>query len=330
MSSPSFKDDDGRVRRRTKPKRVLLPIKYTLKVLKKLKSLRRTSFHRSGSSQSPPPIADSLLESAEPFPHLKGLVDSVNVLRQSAGYSDIQERQEIYHRSLEILDAVADENLDFSQAEICEKLTALTILFTDIHNCLTPRSTCVDLKDLKRQLDTAHSSFVMGNKSQALTRSKVKRFFSTFADVLTTVLRALDQSADAFPPLKSAVGGILACSNITKRVKSSKIRARELKEELTVTINALLSNPQITIDLSGLRSKIPQLDTIVQQSYTMRLKHLNHNEGVLMASESDLKRVHRLYQLLSASPRKKKRWKLPPIKSTSTYYGLFSISLAFF
>ncbi|KAJ7631601.1 hypothetical protein DFH06DRAFT_698239 [Mycena polygramma] len=48
----------------------------------------------------------------------------------------------------------------------------------------------------------------------------------TLPDVLWTALTALQESADAFPPLKSAVGGVIAICNIAERAKRSRSEAR--------------------------------------------------------------------------------------------------------
>ncbi|KAJ7277563.1 hypothetical protein C8J57DRAFT_1504395 [Mycena rebaudengoi] len=49
---------------------------------------------------------------------------------------------------------------------------------------------------------------------------------SALPDVLWTSLHALKESADAFPPLKSVVGGVVVIWNIAERAKHSKTDAR--------------------------------------------------------------------------------------------------------
>ncbi|KAJ7055323.1 hypothetical protein C8F01DRAFT_1160178, partial [Mycena amicta] len=47
-------------------------------------------------------------------------------------------------------------------------------------------------------------------------------------DILWTSLTALRESSDAFPPLKSAVGGVVVLCNIAERAKHSKSDARDI------------------------------------------------------------------------------------------------------
>ncbi|KAJ7138945.1 hypothetical protein C8R46DRAFT_605174 [Mycena filopes] len=67
------------------------------------------------------------------------------------------------------------------------------------------------------------------------------------SDVLYTSLDALRESSDAFPPLKSAVGGVMALWEMAKRAKHSKADARGLalgaQEILDVLVDAVPDDP---------------------------------------------------------------------------------------
>ncbi|KAJ7138956.1 hypothetical protein C8R46DRAFT_1234186 [Mycena filopes] len=85
----------------------------------------------------------------------------------------------------------------------------------------------------------------------------------TVGDVIQTSLGVVKQSADAFPPLKAVVGGILAALDIRKRVKRSKADADKIAAR-TQTISAGIAQPvplQRSIDdfnlhLSDIRSSV--------------------------------------------------------------------------
>jgi len=62
---------------------------------------------------------------------------------------------------------------------------------------------------------------VEGNRSQdtvftTTTSGKTKKAWDVTRSGLLTALRILEKSADAFPPLKSAVGGLVACLDLAQ------------------------------------------------------------------------------------------------------------------
>ncbi|KAF7343303.1 hypothetical protein MVEN_01762600 [Mycena venus] len=73
-----------------------------------------------------------------------------------------------------------------------------------------------------------------GRKPSAPTvKLKSSLFHNTLSavpDVVSTALLALKESADAYPPLKSAVGGVLALRDIAQRAKHSKSDARDIAQ----------------------------------------------------------------------------------------------------
>ncbi|KAJ7664986.1 hypothetical protein B0H17DRAFT_1091055 [Mycena rosella] len=66
---------------------------------------------------------------------------------------------------------------------------------------------------------------------------------NALSDILWTSILALKESADAFPPLKSAVAGVISLCEIAERAKNSKVAAREValrtKEILDVVAEAV-------------------------------------------------------------------------------------------
>ncbi|KAJ7164114.1 hypothetical protein C8R46DRAFT_1351970 [Mycena filopes] len=61
---------------------------------------------------------------------------------------------------------------------------------------------------------------------QVLSASSPKP--STLPDILSTSLLALKESADVFPPLRSAVAGVLAVWDIARRAKRCKSDAADI------------------------------------------------------------------------------------------------------
>lgn len=58
--------------------------------------------------------------------------------------------------------------------------------------------------------------FVLPLSQVSPAPSTARKVLSTAWSGLETALRLLEKSADAFPPLKSAVGGLLACINLAE------------------------------------------------------------------------------------------------------------------
>ncbi|KAJ6577715.1 hypothetical protein B0H19DRAFT_1121163 [Mycena capillaripes] len=70
-------------------------------------------------------------------------------------------------------------------------------------------------------------------------KPRIKRGSAVCSDIALTSLTALRESADAFPPLKSAVGGVLVLWNTAERVKTSKERAQALSRRAYEVLEAL-------------------------------------------------------------------------------------------
>ncbi|KAJ7055327.1 hypothetical protein C8F01DRAFT_1160198 [Mycena amicta] len=130
-------------------------------------------------------------------------------------------------------------------------------------------------------------------------------------DILWTSLTALQQSSDAFPPLKSAVGGVVALCTIAERAKHSKSDARDIalrtKEFLDVVAEAvpdptaispsmLKSIERFTVLLTEIRHR---LEPIVRASSVSRIVRLNRNERTLAGIKAQLDDAYR--DLVAAS-----------------------------
>jgi len=76
---------------------------------------------------------------------------------------------------------------------------------------------------LSSLLGTDSADRVEGNQSQdtnfttsQITSEKIKKAWDVTRSGLLTALRVLEKSAGAFPPLKSAVGGLVACLDLAQ------------------------------------------------------------------------------------------------------------------
>ncbi|GJJ11023.1 hypothetical protein Clacol_005252 [Clathrus columnatus] len=80
--------------------------------------------------------------------------------------------------------------------------------------------------------------------SEPSTSEKPRKDWGMVWTGLITVLRLLEKSADACPPLKSAAGGLVACLDLTQAVAENKEEYERLAIELTGTVEAL--TPYVT------------------------------------------------------------------------------------
>ncbi|THU84620.1 hypothetical protein K435DRAFT_870091 [Dendrothele bispora CBS 962.96] len=262
------------------------------------KSLRHSNSRYAASASSCPDRLTSLTQSAEDYPRLKALANIVTVLCSNVNrlYSSKKQRAlswvilsypilSFSRRPVEILEAVAEAIPDPSQIspEMHTEISDLTTLFCDINRYFDPPMlTKMPLK-LRSQLDDAYSKFVRGKKP----RTKKPRILASIADILTTTLRVIDRASDAFPPLKSAVGGALALKDVTQGAKASKTRAQQLEREIFDILKNVSSDSDISTDLQSLREKLPLLDVICKQPSYKRFFNLNRNQEILATLEAD-------------------------------------------
>ncbi|KAJ7061254.1 hypothetical protein C8F01DRAFT_1369463 [Mycena amicta] len=109
-------------------------------------------------------------------------------------------------------------------------------------------------------------------------------------DIALTSLTALRESSDAFPPLKSTVGGVLALWNIVERVKTSKKKAKALRRRACEVLEALTdavpdpSNipPSLLVSIQRFNDVlIEAVNAMEPLTKQRRLLSLNRDEAIL-------------------------------------------------
>ncbi|KAJ7474047.1 hypothetical protein FB451DRAFT_283891 [Mycena latifolia] len=128
---------------------------------------------------------------------------------------------------------------------------------------------------------------------------------TTRSDVLRTSLAALKESADGFPPLKSAVGGVVAIWDVAEGAKRSKADARDIAQRteaiLYVVADAIpdgsvIATPMLqsierfTILLDEINGTMQQ---IAHAKTLSRVCHLNRNARTLADMRSRLDDAYR-------------------------------------
>ncbi|KAJ7041640.1 hypothetical protein C8F04DRAFT_146850 [Mycena alexandri] len=144
---------------------------------------------------------------------------------------------------------------------------------------------------------------------------------SIFPDLLRTSLLALRDSADAFPPLKSAVSGVVALWDIADRARHSKsdahaiaLRAKEIldviadavpdgsaiPEPMLVGINRFTVYDRVELRFTTDHSALSLLadvgrsmETIAVTGGVSRVLRLNRNERILQNIKSQLDDAYR-------------------------------------
>ncbi|KAJ7763043.1 hypothetical protein B0H16DRAFT_506330 [Mycena metata] len=124
-------------------------------------------------------------------------------------------------------------------------------------------------------------------------------------DILSTFLVALQQSADAFPPLKSAVGGVLAVVDITQRAKHCKSDAQHIARRANEILDLIADAvPDGSAIPPPMELRIERFTTLLNETHaTMkavaltsrfsRFTHLNRNEAVLQGIKLQLDDAYR-------------------------------------
>ncbi|KAJ7055844.1 hypothetical protein C8F01DRAFT_1157876 [Mycena amicta] len=137
-------------------------------------------------------------------------------------------------------------------------------------------------------------------------RRGVKRKKSPLVpDVLNVSLFALKESADAFPPLKSAVGGVLAVWDVADRMKHCKSKARTIALRTTQILDVmaeaipdaskipdplLQSIERFTSRLDDVRQRMEDMNRLRGLS---RFVNLRQNERVLQDILGELDDTYR-------------------------------------
>ncbi|KAJ6527333.1 hypothetical protein DFH09DRAFT_1371420 [Mycena vulgaris] len=124
-------------------------------------------------------------------------------------------------------------------------------------------------------------------------------------DVSWTSLLALKESADAFPPLKAAVGGVIAICDIAERTRNSGHDARAIAlrviEIMEVIADAVPNGSDISPPMSDsifefsslLREIAYVLEDISGASTMSRFVNLNRNERLLKGIKGQLDEAYR-------------------------------------
>ncbi|KAJ7138948.1 hypothetical protein C8R46DRAFT_1136584 [Mycena filopes] len=133
-----------------------------------------------------------------------------------------------------------------------------------------------------------------------------------FPDILRTSLLALRDSADAFPPLKSAVGGVVALWDIADGAKHCQSDARAIalraKEILDVIADAVpdasaIPDPMLRSiqRFTGLLNEIAwSMGPITDSGGFSRILHLNHYDRALNNIKAQLDDAYRDFCMASA------------------------------
>ncbi|KAJ7483316.1 hypothetical protein FB451DRAFT_104113 [Mycena latifolia] len=135
--------------------------------------------------------------------------------------------------------------------------------------------------------------------------TQTPRKYSVFPDVLWTSMCALRDSADAFPPLKSAVGGVLALWDIAERAQHAKSETRDIalrtKAILDLIADAvpdgsdipppmLQSIERFTVTLDEIRCS---MEDIALSGVFSRAGHLKRNDDKIRDIKAQLDEAYR-------------------------------------
>ncbi|KAJ7869447.1 hypothetical protein B0H14DRAFT_3440637 [Mycena olivaceomarginata] len=143
--------------------------------------------------------------------------------------------------------------------------------------------------------DAHHPAGPPASHAALQSNSLASRTSAALPDLLETTLRVLKESADAYPPLKSA------------RAKHSKSDARDIADQ-TINILAVASTvPDCSVIPQLLQSRIDLLDEVRSSMEPLahtggvsRLVHLNRNESILQSIKARLDDEYRGFLVASA------------------------------
>ncbi|KAJ7669819.1 hypothetical protein DFH06DRAFT_1468601 [Mycena polygramma] len=166
----------------------------------------------------------------------------------------------------------------------------------------------VPFRPRKRKASSASTKTKITLKSQESSASQP----SAVPDLLSTSVIALKESADAFPPLKSAVGGVLAVCDIAQRAKHSRSAAHDIAIRTQVILNVISDavNDPFVIPHGMLSSILRFTDLLNEIESSMnklaltsgfsRVMHLNRNERELRTIRAKLDDAYRDFLAASA------------------------------
>jgi len=144
----------------------------------------------------------------------------------------------------------------------------------------------------------------------ATLKQRLKRGSATCSDVAMTSLTALRDSADAFPPLKSAVAGVLVLWQTAERVKTSKKKAKALShhalrvlEELADAVSSNPSNisPSMLKSIRAFEDTVNSIQAVLEpltkQRFLVSFSSLNRNEEELEAFSRRLEEAFQAFTI---------------------------------
>lgn len=143
-------------------------------------------------------------------------------------------------------------------------------------------------------------------------RTALNRVSATCSDVTQTSLVALKESADAFPPLKSAAGGVLAVWNLANRAKTSKKKAKATADRcdqiLQVLADAVPDPFNITPEMQEnihkftilLQEICYAMQRLQRQTRISMFLHLNRNEDKLDGFRQRLDEAYQNFAVAAA------------------------------
>ncbi|KAJ7782078.1 WD40-repeat-containing domain protein [Mycena olivaceomarginata] len=149
----------------------------------------------------------------------------------------------------------------------------------------------------KRSQDTILPTFRPSSSShpEANISDKLKKAWGMAWNGLETALRLLEKSADACPPLKSAVGGLVACLDLTQTVAENREEYEKLATELTSMANTL--TPYIDVSgsvvriIASIEAELTHIGQQQDRGKIMRTVEANQDQGDV------IQRYHRIESL---------------------------------
>ncbi|KAK7051890.1 hypothetical protein R3P38DRAFT_3594003 [Favolaschia claudopus] len=138
---------------------------------------------------------------------------------------------------------------------------------------------------------------------------KLEPWSNTLSDPLLTALGALKQSSAAFPPLESAVNGVLAIYDIAQRAKTCRADARDVVDRARNILDILADGlqdpsmipPSILKLLERFKIHLTEIENsmriLADANIASRLVHLNRNERMIRSIKDRLEAEHDDFRL---------------------------------
>ncbi|KAF7302835.1 hypothetical protein MKEN_01245500 [Mycena kentingensis (nom. inval.)] len=149
-------------------------------------------------------------------------------------------------------------------------------------------------------------------RKRKISRNRAHTGAGAIPDVIRISLDALRQSADAFPPLKSAVGGVLALWDLTERTKHCKTKAHKVSLHATAILDTIADSvgdpanipPPMLLSIDRFTSTLGMIhDCLIEVAQTRgisRVVHLRRNEAILEDMLVKLDDAYRTFVIASS------------------------------